>query len=54
MMELFALLRSNPRHTAFVEGRIAEEKNGLEITLSGETQSLRIVFWDLLVSKDGA
>lgn len=54
VMELFARLRSNPRHVAFVEGGTAREKNGLKITRSRKTQSLRIFFWDLLVSKDGA
>lgn len=54
VMELFASLPSNPRHAAFVEGRLAKEKNGLKMTRSGEMQSLCIFFWDLLISNDRA
>lgn len=53
-MELFASLPSNPRQAAFVEGRLAKEKNGLKMTRSGEMQSLCIFFWDLLISNDRA
>lgn len=43
-------LQSNPGHAAFVEGRIVQEKNVLEIICSGEMQSLRIFCWKLLVN----